>query len=420
MQQQPGLAIGGGVAAGGTNAVDTLVAINALNTLAGNLGKPGGVIFNPEPVLPDSATDRRQSYTQMQELVAAIDARQVDTLILHDTNPVYSLPPAAGFDRALQDVPNIISLASYLDETTAMADLVLPVHTFLEDWGDDVPEPGVGFPIASIAQPVVKPVFDTRSSGDIILTLAHQIGGELPAELPWSSMQDYLKASWKSIYTRKYPQASLTTAFDRFWDAALVSGVLGEPARPDQPGDAAATASRPADIAYSTPRYRGSESGYPFFLHTYLTEAFHDGRGANLPWLQELPDPLTSIVYNSWIELNPETAGQLGIREGDVLEVTSAVGSLQVPAFIYAAIRPDVVAIPLGQGHTHYGRYARGRGVNPLSILAPETDDKSGALALAATRVKIRRTGRRVKLIKTSGVSRTLGRPIFGNETGHS
>ena len=168
------------------------------------------------------------------------------------------------------------------------------------------------------------------------------------------------------------------------------------------------------------PSLAGNESEYRFVMQPYLSLAFQDGRGANLPWLQELPDPLTSVVYNSWVELNPKTAAELAIHEGDVLLIESTVGSLEAPAFIYQAIRPDVVAMPIGQGHGNYGRYASGRGSNPIEILAPETDIDSGGLAWSATRVKISKTGRRVHVIKTDGTTRDLGRNILGPGHGHA
>jgi molybdopterin-containing oxidoreductase family iron-sulfur binding subunit len=147
-------------------------------------------------------------------------------------------------------------------------------------------------------------------------------------------------------------------------------------------------------------------------LHPYLSTSLHDGRGANLPWLQELPDPLTGIVYNSWVELNPVTAETLGLSEGDVVTVQSLYGSIDVPVFVYPAIMPNVVAIPFGQGHTQYGRYARDRGVNAMQILAPRTEPATGALAWGATRVLLAPTGRHIDLIRVAGESRELGREI--------
>jgi molybdopterin-containing oxidoreductase family iron-sulfur binding subunit len=93
----------------------------------------------------------------------------------------------------------------------------------------------------------------------------------------------------------------------------------------------------------------------------YPSSAFYDGRGANKPWLQELPDPTTKVVWGSWVEIHPETAAGLGVRMGDAVEVATDVASVTLPAYLYAGIRKDAVAIPLGQGHTGYGRWAQGR-----------------------------------------------------------
>ena len=117
-------------------------------------------------------------------------------------------------------------------------------------------------------------------------------------------------------------------------------------------------------------------------------------RIAHLPWLQEMPDPLTSAMWSSWVEINPATAAKLGIGDGDIVDVTSAHGTLRSPAVITPGIAPDIVAMPMGQGHTKFTRYATGRGENPAQLLAPLTEPATGALAWAATRVK-RGAGRR-------------------------
>ena len=86
---------------------------------------------------------------------------------------------------------------------------------------------------------------------------------------------------------------------------------------------------------------------------------------------------MTTVVWDSWVEINPKTAAELGISFGDLVEVTSPQGSLRLPAVIYPGIRPDMVAIPLGQGHTGGGRYAKGRGANPLALLALTMKEQS-------------------------------------------
>jgi anaerobic selenocysteine-containing dehydrogenase len=100
---------------------------------------------------------------------------------------------------------------------------------------------------------------------------------------------------------------------------------------------------------------------------------------------------MTTVVWDSWIEINPKTAEELKIKFGDLVEVTSPQGSLRVPAVIYPGIRPDMVAIPLGQGHRDMGRYAKGRGKNPLQLLALNNEGPDPVPAWNATRVRVTR-----------------------------
>ena len=410
----PSLAIGGGGAANHSNGVDTLVAVNALNYLVGNLGKTGGLVFNPEPAGQVSHA-RQANFSTMLELVE--DARQgnIEVLILNGTNPVFTLPAAAGFAEALAEIPLIVSLSSFMDETTALADLILPSHTYLESWGDDFPEPGVGFSIGSVSQPVVSPLYNTRGTGDIILGLAQQLG--LGDAIPWTSMEDCLKDGWREIYERGGP-VTRTESFESFWRAVLKAGVWGEETRrePTFTLDKGVI----AGIGVQAPEFSGSTDDYPFVLHLYLSTTLHDGRGANLPWMQELPDPMTSVVYGSWVEMNPATAKQLGLTEGDLVDVESPHGRIRAPVYVYPAIMPDVIAMPVGQGHSEYGRYAKNRGANPIEILSPQMERHTGSLASSATRVKIVATGQRVELLKTGGTSRDLGREIVQTTGGQS
>ena len=173
-----------------------------------------------------------------------------------------------------------------------------------------------------------------------------------------------------------------------------------------------------ADAGSPAARFDGKASEYPLQLHPFLSPTLADGRWAHLPWLQELPDPITSVAYGSWVEVNPATAKAAGLNTGDLVRLQSSVGELTVPVVIFPGIRPDVIAIPIGQGHAESGRYARGRGVNPMHLLAAMTDDKTGDLAWAATRVSMTATGERASLAATSGNPRTLGRQILGPADG--
>jgi anaerobic selenocysteine-containing dehydrogenase len=403
------LAIGGGATAGHTNAVDALVAINALNHLAGNIGQAGGIIFNPQPVTGSGANSRQANYQAMLDLADNARAGRISVLIINNTNPVFTMPAAARFAEALESVPLIVSLSTFMDETTALADIVLPSHTYLESWGDDIPQPGVGFSVAAISQPIVAPLYNTLGTGDIVLELGRRLG--LTDLMPWADTEELLKVAWQQIYERDSAEAG--GDFDAFWRSVLQAGVWGENVRRDD--TPAIDPGVVESLSVADAEFAGSESDYPFVLHPYLSTSMHDGRGANLPWMQELPDPMTSVVYGTWVEMNPATAAEQGLKDGDLVQVTSSEGSLEAPLLVFPAIMPGVVAMPIGQGHAEYGRYANNRGANVISILASEMDSASGGLASSATRVSINATGKRARLVRTGGESRQLGRNIVQN-----
>jgi hypothetical protein len=128
------------------------------------------------------------------------------------------------------------------------------------------------------------------------------------------------------------------------------------------------------------------------FVHPLLAE-----NGANKPWLQELGDPTTTVMWNTWIEMNPETAKKLGIEQNDVVNVLSAAGALRAAVYLYPAIRPDTIAIPFGQGHTAYGQFAQGRGVNPVDLLSAKLNE-AGDLAFGGMKVHVEKTGKKYPL----------------------
>ena len=410
---EPGLAIGGGAAGDHSNGVETLVAVNALNYLIGNIGKAGGIVFNPPPVVGEFAANRQANFSSMQALAASARQGEVEVLIVYGSNPVFALPEAAGFREALQSIPLIVSLSSFMDETTVMADVILPSHTYLESWGDDMPQPGVGFSVGAVSQPIVAPLYNTRDTGDIILGLARKLG--LSEAMPWQSMKDYLRHGWQKIFER---DAQDSQDFDTFWHEILRSGVWGENVRRN--GDVSIASSVIKNIGVAEPEFAGNSDDYPFVLHPYLSTGMYDGRGANLPWMQELPDPMTNVVYGSWVEMNPATAAEMGLQDGDLVQIASEHGSIEAPLLVFPAIMPDVVAMPIGQGHEALGRYAKDRGANPIRILAPTTQTTSGILATSATRVSLTATGRRAVIIRTGGDTRQLGRNIVQTTGGES
>jgi anaerobic selenocysteine-containing dehydrogenase len=114
---------------------------------------------------------------------------------------------------------------------------------------------------------------------------------------------------------------------------------------------------------------------------------------------------MTTASWGTWVELNPETASSLGVTNNDVVRVISPHGELEAIVVIYPGIRPDVVAIPVGQGHDHYGRFAEGRGSNPLALISTITDPESGSLAWGASRVRIEPTGQKKTLARMENLA---------------
>jgi anaerobic selenocysteine-containing dehydrogenase len=367
----PSVAIVGGAALAHTNALFTALAVNALNQLLGAVGQKGGLFFTPQ--LSRTARTSGGSLAQL----ASGAAPQV--LIVDEVNPVFAAPRAWKVREALANVPFIVSFASFIDETSAMADLILPDQTFLESWSDATPESGSLQAVVSVAPPAMKPLFQTRPMGDVLLDVAAKL--QKPVDLGAQTYDGFLKLS-------------LAPLGEEAWTAAQKqSGWWGELPKAAAVQSTAADLKSAAPMKFTAPTFDGDAGTFPFQFVPYPSAQFFDGSVAHLPWLQELPDPMTSGMWSSWVEVNPKTAERLGIALGDMVQVRSTAGSLKVPAFINPAIAPDVIAMPVGQGHTNYTRYASGRGQNPIDLLAPVTHAETGTLAWAATRVNVSRAG---------------------------
>jgi menaquinone reductase, molybdopterin-binding-like subunit len=146
----PSLVIGGGAAGAHTNGADALSAILGLNLIAGNAGKPGGVLLNaPGPLHDVPSFTSPSPLSDWVKLVDALRAGQMAAVLVHDANPVYELPYALNFRDALRNAPFLASFSSFPDETTVLADLILPAHLPLEEWGDDIAEPAPGYPVVT-------------------------------------------------------------------------------------------------------------------------------------------------------------------------------------------------------------------------------------------------------------------------------
>lgn len=416
----PALVIAGGSAGAHTNGVFNLSAALALNYLTGAVNKPGGVIFNPAA---RSSSITAAPAREWKEALDDIRAGKTSVVLVKDANIVHGLPASLGAAAALGNAGTIVSFSSFLDETTEMADLVLPGTTPLEEWGTDTPDLGPGYVTVGFQQPVINRFHNNVSFGDVLLQTAKTL--DLSGDLPWGSMREAVQATARELHSTF--RGSVTRAtFAEFWKRALERGGWWDntatagsavPAAPALP-----TRALPAKLA-------GNVETYPLHLVPFEGHGALGGQFSHLPWVQSTPDPITTIAWMTWVELNPHTADEYGLATEDVVIVESATGkTIRVAVYVNPATPPDVAAIPMGGGHRHSTSYAARKGANVLDIVVPEEDSVTGALAWAGTRVRLTKTNRRQELTKLEGIEEAIqlpGEPIIlvqranGDSAGH-
>ncbi len=382
----PSLAVAGGIGLQHPSSVDLCAAVNILNYVAGNVGAT--VRFG-------AGLPAGDGYPALVELQRAMDGGQIDVVIFHEADPLYTVPKSSGFAAALAKVKLKVSTSLHFDDTAAACDLVVPNLHSLERWDDSRPRAGV----FGLMQPVMEPVYRNVSTGDVLLQVARKARGALAATFTAPTYEAHLKSVWAEL-----ARARGAGSFDAFWRSALARGGIYDPA----------PAPRAVALAATAGQFGGGSAAIggdgEFVFAPFPSSMYHDGRGANRPWLLENPDPVTKITWQSWVEVHPEAARELDVREGEILKLTSAAGSIEASVYVYPGVRKDVLAMPLGLGHAEYGRYAKGRGVNAADLLA--ADGAAGFLPYLATRVRVEKTGRYRKVAKTEGTPRELGRGI--------
>ncbi len=357
---RPAMVVAGGSSPRG---MELCLAANALNQAAG-----GSATIDPNDVI--NGFEGSDSPSQLRVVAQRMQAGAVPLLITRGVNPVYTMPKSFGFAAAMAKVPFKVSFSSIPDETSALADLVLPDNHSLESWGDAEPVRGT----LSLQQPVMDPVFDTRATADVLASLA------TPG------------ATYRDIMIGRFAGGATGLA------AALPRGI------------SSGTASVPLPRVAPAPVVGQPGSG-DFFLMVYPSPLLGTGDGANKPWLQELPDPVTKIAWQTVAEIHPSTAARLGVENGDHVTVETAAGRLTLPAYVYLGIRPDTVAVATGRGHSEAaGRYARA-GHNAFDLL-PYSEDRSGATSYGFAKATVTKDGGFSRLVTTEGSARQHGRGI--------
>jgi molybdopterin-containing oxidoreductase family iron-sulfur binding subunit len=341
----------------------------------------GSVGVTIRPAQPHVGFDGLASYVDVIASVEQMAAGSVPLAFVRNVNLAHSLPASAGFAEAFAKVGFKVSFSSWPDETSELCDLILPDHHWLESWGDAMASTNQ----RSLLQPTLDPaIFDTRSTADVLIGIA-RADGAIASRFPQADYRSWLIANFPG------GGAGFATALTKatFDGSPVVS-----------------RASRTATSRAASATLGDGE----MFVVVYPSSTLGDGAGANKPWLQELPDPVTKIAWQSWVEIHPKTAKEMGVKEGDHLTVKTAAGEITAPAYPYMGVRPDTVAIALGQGHTAYGRFAQNVGVNAYRLLANGWD-AAGNLALT-TRGSVARSGDNSPLVTTEGSARQHGRGI--------
>jgi anaerobic selenocysteine-containing dehydrogenase len=450
------------------------MAVQGLNALVGNINKPGGaLVHDPLPLGPwpdvnldatarqglkkrriDMAGGEKYPFAQslinnMAQAVLSSSSSAVDTLLIFSGNPAYTLPDGGAFKNALKRVPYIVSFSPYRDETSYMADLILPDHTYLEKTNDIVWPPGLQYPLYALSQPVVEPVYDTRNSGDVIIQLGKMIGGTVGATFPWENFEASIKARvkglfesgdgltsyedappvWKGFAGRKAVRSDYKS-FDEMWGKLKGGGFWYRPTHRfggweslfQTPSGRFEFFSSTVELAvnklaqgssvksalenmgikaegdeafmphYEVPVPLADEKDYPLLMVPYEFFSYSTDWLPNPPYLKKTIFDNQLKKNESFAEINPKTASKYGLKQGDRVTVQSPRGEIKVRVNLFEGAMPGVVFLPLGFGHTAYDDFQRGQGVSPNEILDGKTDPLSGQMVWWDTHVRLIKT----------------------------
>ncbi len=300
----------------------------SLNRMLGN----AGTTVELDRAVPSRTDDDRE----MQALLAELEAGTIGVLIIDGANPVYDHPRGDAFAAAMRKADLTVVTAYHEDETTAPAGILLPKGHPLEEWADAEPVSG----IVSVRQPVIAPFGNSRPLAESLLAWAGERVEALGA----------IRRVWRSDL---FPRGNAGGNFDTFWNGALHDGYATIDPTPTGPTtfDAAAAARIPAGAAAPP------GGGETFTLELYPTVALLDGRHAHNPWLQELPDPVTKVVWDNYASLSPRAAERLGVGEGDLVRIETGGGSIELPVVLQPGQADTVVSVALGYGRKGTDRF---------------------------------------------------------------
>jgi anaerobic selenocysteine-containing dehydrogenase len=425
-QTKPAIALRGKESINWPDGSHISYAIFCLNALIGSIDVPGGVIYQENPkykemphVVEDDTARRGKSQPRLDLRgtdkfpAAEVVTNQIPESLLEDVP--YPIEMAIGFnsnfnmlapgterwDKALKKLPYYVHLSPFISEMAQYADVVLPSTIFLEEWGYDHSPPGSGFAEVKIKQPVVRPRGRERSIIDILFDLSKRLEGGVAQSfanigddsegfvkfrtttlMPWKEF--LTKGVWigKDYGYKKYEHIFHTPSKKFEFYSGNLNSLLAKMGKRTK-----------EDLEclphYKEVKFSGEKGKYPFILLPYQPLMVVENGSQNYPWAQEIFLPMHGMGWDTLVEVNRETAKTLKLREGQVVWVESPFQKIKARVKFSEGVHPEVVAIPLGQGHYSYGKWQKGIGVNPNEIIGVDYDPISGQAAFFNTRVKV-------------------------------
>lgn len=371
----------------GEHGVAHHAAVLLLNSALGSIGTH----YNYDRAKPIAHVASHQGIDQ---LIDDMNAGNVKVLILKDVNPVYALPPEKKFAEALAKVDFVVAFAASTNETTALAHVVVPVTHDLEAWGEINTYRGMDM----LQQAVMRPRWNCKQAEDLLL---EKMTADGETATPF---RDVLKQSFMT---------KMGAAGDAAWREFLKKGGKFEPIE--------AGANVPVAGGMSASMFDAAKTAVVDGLALVIHESSRhgDGRYANRGWMQELPDQMTSVAWDSWLEMSPARASEMGVRNGDLIKVDAGGQSVDVPAFIIETVSDHAVALATGQGHTGLDQLYN-RGVNTFVFFSGALSD-GNQYNTKPMSVSLSKAGghRKMATPHVPGTGDRINTPLTGMEPDH-
>ncbi|MEO6693856.1 MAG: TAT-variant-translocated molybdopterin oxidoreductase, partial [Ignavibacteria bacterium] len=354
------------ISAGSSLPESTHIAVNLLNEALGN---------NKLYIKDVTAVEQYPLSTkaEIESLISNMQAGKVGAVIHFDSNPVYILAADYGYADAVKKVPLVISLTEADNETSAMSNFVLPINTMFESWGDFQTRNN----FYSLQQPVISPLYNTRQKEEILLTW---IKGNKEAHNA-DMYRTYVMDNWKTSALSGF---SGDAKFMKAWYAALNDGVIS--AKPvKSSGEKTVSTlttsttdttpvSAPSATSFKSDSFINNNSGLTtkgdYVLLLTKSSTLGDGRFANNGWLQELPKPVSRVVWDNYAAISPETAKAMSLTSNDLVNITTSGGKLEIPVFVQPGMADNVISIELGYGRSECGIVGKDVGFNANKLIS--------------------------------------------------